>query len=752
MSDPERTVFLWGRNEKAGENRAPLSLPEVADLRAGISSFESVGMALEESFQISSSASPKRVYAFRVTDNLFEVWGVGTILGRSFLPGEDRPGAPPTALLSHGFWKREFGSDPKTVGASIDLDGRAYLVVGVVSPKMEFGDISNVDVWVPLAREMTTAKRDERFALATARLRNGSTAEDAQRECDLLASRLQQAHPENAGWSFRVSSVAEETLNQDDRSIFVVLFISVGFILLIACANVANMIMARSASRAREIAVRLALGSRRSGILRFFAAESFLLSLGAALAGLALARGLLDLLVLLTAGKVWVLRSASLDHRVLLFTLTIAAITPLFFALIPALSASRPDLAGSLKEGARAGTGAGALRSRGLLVTGQIAMAVSIMATTGLLARHIATLKNARLGFEPEGVLSVAPELPEAESASGSEVKRFHEELLERARATPGTVEAALVSPIPLAATPQRLNFVIEGRPVGEEEESPSAYFFTSSPDYLSVMRIPLRRGRDYAESDDGVAPRVALLNETGAARFFGGTDPLGARIQLARDGVDGAWIQIVGLVGDVSHLDDDNPSVPQVYLPFSQSPAAAMSLVARAGADPAALADPLRALVLAIEPEASVQTRTLSELRKEVFAGADAIIAMFAIFAGFALLMAAMGIYGLMSYAVSQRERELGIRMTLGADQGEVVRMVASQGAKWVTWGTLAGLAGAVLLGRLLSGVIFEVSLFDPATFASVTVILVAVAFVANWLPARRATRVDPIATLRAE
>ncbi len=756
MTDPERVVFVWGRHEKAAEDRAPLSLPEVADLRAGVSSFESVGMALEESFQISSTAAPQRVVAFRVTDNFFEVWGVGTILGRSFLPGEDRPGAPPTALLSHGFWKREFGSDPKTVGSSIDIDGRPHPVVGVVSPKIEFGDISNVDVWVPLARDMATAKRDERLAFAQARLRDGATAEDAQKECDLLASRLQQAHPENAGWSFRISSVAEETLNQEDRSIFIVLIISVGFILFIACANVANMVMARSATRSREIAVRLALGSRRSGVLRSFATEALLLSFGSAVAGLALARALLDLLVLLTAGEVWILRAASLDHRVLLFTLSIAAVTPLFFALLPALSASRPDLAGSLKEGARAGTGASALRSRGLLVTGQIAMAVSIMAVTGLLARHVAALKNARLGFEPEGVLSVAPELPpevlEAESDSGNEASHFYEELLETARATPGAIEAALVSPVPLAQSPQRLNFVVEGRPVAESEESPSAYFFTSSPGYLSVMSIPLLRGRDFTQSDDAVAPKSALLNETGAARFFPGADPLGARIQLARDGADGPWIEIVGVVGDVAHLDEDNRSVPQIYLAFAQSPAAPLSLVARAASDPAVLADPLRALVLSLEPEASVQTRTLLELRKEVFASADGVIAMFAIFAGFALLMAAMGIYGVMSYAVSQRERELGIRMALGADQAEVVRMVASQGAKWVTFGALAGLVGAVLLGHLLSGVIFEVSLFDPATFASVTLILVAVAFVSNWLPARRATRVDPIATLRAE
>jgi putative ABC transport system permease protein len=748
VSHPESLVFVWGRNERASENRAPLSLPEVAELREEVTSFESVGMAIEESLQLTSVPEPRRVVAFRVTDNFLDVWGVGTILGRGFLPGEDRPGAQPTLLLSHGFWERELGSDPKIVGTTLDLDGKPHLVVGVVSPKMELGDISNIDVWVPLGRELATAKRDERLAFAQARLKAGVSSSEAQKECELLAARLGREHPESAGWSFRVSSVEEETLNQDDRALFVVLSISVAFVLFIACANVANMLMARTAARSREIAVRLALGARRSAILRHFLTEALLLSLGSALVGLLLARGLLDLLVLITSGQMWILRAASIDHRVLAFTLSIAAVTPLFFALLPALSASRPDLTGSLKEGARAGTGRRKRSSRGLLVTAQIAMAVSIMVVTGLLARHIASIKSAGLGFEPEGVLSVAPELPEEKS----QATLFYRQLLERARATPGVIEAALVSPVPLAASGQRLNFRIEGRSVAEDEESPSAYCFTTGPGYLSVMRIPVLRGRDFADTDDEVAPRVALLNENAASRFFPGGDPIGARMQLVREGDDGPWIEIVGLVGDVVHLDENNPTVPQIYLAFTQSPATNLSVVARTAGDPAALADPLRALVLSLEPDASVQTRTLLELRREVFASADGVIALFAIFAGFALAMAAMGIYGVMSYAVSQRERELGIRMALGADRSDVTRMVAAQGAKWVAFGALAGLVGAVLLGRMLSGVVFGVSLFDPPTFASVTGILVVVAFVSNWVPARRATRVDPIATLRAE
>jgi putative ABC transport system permease protein len=753
VSDPEGMVFVWARNERASENRTPLSLPEVAELRAEVTSFASVGTAVEESLQLTSGPEPRRVVVFRVTDNFFDVWGVKTILGRSFLPGEDRASAPPTALLSHGFWERSLGSDPKAVGTTLDLDGKPHLVVGVVSPKMEFGDLSSVDLWVPMGRELLTAKRDERLAFTQARLEPGVSASEAQKECELLASRLHQLHPESRGWSFRVSPVADEVLNQDDRSIVLVLFISVGFVLFIACANVANMLMARTAARSREIAVRLALGARRGGIVRGFLTEAMLLSLGGALVGLLLSRGLLDLLVLITSGQQWIYRAASIDHRALLFTLAIAAITPLFFAFLPSLSASRPDLTASLKEGARAGTGRLALRSRGFLVAAQIAMALSIMVVTGLLARHVWQMKNAGLGFEPEGVLTVAPELPEAKYPTAIEAKLFYDELVEGARSTPGVVDAAVVSPVPLAATGQRLNFRIEGRSAAstEAEESPSAYFFTSGPRYLSLMKIPLLRGRDFAPTDDDPSVRVALLNETGASRYFSQGDAVGSRIQLGRD-PDGSWIEIVGVVGDVVHLDEKVPSVPQIYLAFAQSPAVSMSVVARAGGEESALAERLRALVLSLEPDATVQTRTLPELRREVFASADAVIALFAVFAGFALAMASMGIYGVMSYAVSQRERELGIRMALGADRGDVTRMVAAQGSKLVALGALAGLAGAALLSRMLSGVLFEMDLFDPATLATVTGVLVFVAFVSNWLPARRATRVDPIATLRAE
>ncbi|MGH9337026.1 MAG: ABC transporter permease, partial [Vicinamibacteria bacterium] len=467
------------------------------------------------------------------------------------LQGEDRPGAAPVALLSHGFWERELGSDPGILGKTVRLDGKPHTVIGVVSRAMEFGDISSVELWVPIGKEIETADRGERIAFTQARLDPGATFSQAQEECDALAARLEQAYPEATGWGFRVSPMTEELLDDSDRSLLVVLFISVGLVLFIACANVANMIMARSASRAREIAVRLALGARRIAIVRQFLTEAMLLSLGGGLVGLLLARALLTVLVAITSGQNWIYRAAAIDYRVLLFTLVISMSAPLLFALLPSLKASRPDLTGGLKEGPRAGTGRVALRSRGFLVAAQLAMALSIMVVTGLLAREVIEIKTAGLGFEPEGVLTVTVELPEAKYDSPDEIRSFYRELEQGARAR-GAVEAALVSPVPLTSLGRRRNFRIEGKQPAEPEESPSAYFSTSGPGYFSAMSIPLLRGRDFGLGDSELSPAVALINETGARSYFAGDDPLGARIQLSGASASDSWIEIAGVVGDV--------------------------------------------------------------------------------------------------------------------------------------------------------------------------------------------------------
>jgi putative ABC transport system permease protein len=757
VKDPDRFGFLWAVNERAAEERSALSLPDVAELRARSESFEAISVALEDNVLLTRGGESRRLRGFRVTDNIFDTWGIEAALGRTFLEGEDRPGGAPVALVSHGYWKRELGGDPAILGTTLTLDGRPRTVVGVVSPRMEMGDISRIEVWIPLGVELSTASRDERIAFTQARVKETVSLARAQEELDVLGAALSLEHPESEGWSFRLSPISEELLGKDDRALVLVIGISVAFVLLIACVNVANMLMARSASRSREIAVRLALGVSRARLVRQLLIEGGLLAGAAALAGLVLARALLNALILISAGRAWVFVAAAIDGKTLAFTLAIAAVTPLLFALVPSLKATRPDLTGSLKEGARSGTGRVTLRSRGWLVTAQVAMALTLMVVTGLLVRTLIAFKSVDLGFDSEPLLVVEVDLPR--SASEESIRLFADGVLERALATPGAVDAAIVSEHPLSYTQSRRNVLVEGHVVAREEETPSAVFFTVSPGYLSTMGIPLLRGRDVSAADTPESTKVALLNRTAVERFFAdGPDradgePLGRRIQIASAESEARWLEIVGVVGNVLSLDPNDPEVPQVYLPFAQSPTRSMALLVKAAGPPEALSEPARSHVASLATEEAVEdVRAMEDVRAEEFANADAIIALFVIFAAFALAMASMGIYGVMSYSVSQRERELGIRIALGARRSELMAMIGREGAKFILLGAALGLLGALAVGRILSGVVFGVSVTDPATFASVTVLLGLVAVLANWAPARRATRVDPISTLRAE
>jgi putative ABC transport system permease protein len=751
VRDPDRFGFLWAINERAAEDRSVLSLPDVAELRARAQSFEGISIAVEDNTLLTGREESRRLKAFRVTDNLFDVWGVEATIGRTFLRGEDRPGAAPVVLLSHGYWQREFAGDPGIVGATLTLDGKPRTVVGVVSPRMELGDMSRIEVWIPLGAALETASRDQRRAFTQARLGDGVTPARAKEELAAIAAQLAREYPENEGWSFRFSPVSDELLDEEDRALVFVVFISVGFVLLIACVNVANMLMARSAARSKEVAVRLALGVSRARLVRQLLIEGGLLASAAALFGLVLARALLNVLIIISAGRAWVFAAAAIDGKTLAFTLVISALTPLLFALAPSLKATRPDLTESLKEGARAGTGRVTLRSRGWLVTAQVAMALTLMIVTGLLVRTLIELKTQELGFDSEPLLVVTVDLPGA--ASDESVRAFADALVERALATPGVVDAAMASDHPLSQSPQRRNVRIEGHTVARDEETPSAVFFTVSPGYLTTMGIPLLRGRHVAASDTPEVTPVALVNQAAIERFFADENPLGRRIQIANDSTDSRWFEIVGIVGNVLHLDENNPEVPQVYLSLSQSPSRSMSLLAKAAGPPEALSEPLRSHVEALASEDAVEDiRTMEDARAEIFASGDAIIALFVIFAAFALAMASMGIYGVMSYSVSQRERELGIRIALGANRSELMAMIGREGAKFILLGGAVGIVGALALGQILSGVVFGVSATDPATFASVTVLLGLVAVAANLAPARRATRVDPIATLRAD
>lgn len=749
IADPDTFGLVQAVSTESNDTESPTTLADFALLKKDTQVFADAAVAVREYFVLTGDGEPARARALRVSDNYFGVWGVSPVLGRGFVDGEDRPGAAPVTVLSHGFWSRRYGEDPSIVGDQILLDGQPHTIVGVQSPRMEFGFLAQIDLWVGLRADPATAPR-ERTALVSVRIDPEVPFERASEEAAAVATKLARIYPDtHRGWTLRVQSVSEALLDDEDRSLVAILFATVGLVLLIACANVANMMLARATTRSKEVAVRIALGAGRLRLVRQLLVEGFLLSAVAAGLGLLLAGGLLDLLVLMTSGEHVVFGMADIDGQVLAFTLAIAAIAPLVFALVPALRASRPDLGGMLKDGARAGDGRAGLGSRGVLVMAQVGMALMLMVVIGLLVRNLREMRQIDLGFDHERVLSAQLDLPETKYESAAARTQFYDALIERLNATPGIRAAAAVSENPLTGFGARRTLSVEGA-AANAETAPTAHFFSCTPGYFTAMRISVVRGRVFENIDTSETERVALINQTAAERYWPRGDALGARFSTDDAG---GWTRVVGIVGDVINPDIQNLHVPQIYLPATQAPQARMVVVARSEDEPGTYADALRSHVWELDPSQPVDNvRTFSELHYEEFAENFALVTLFAIFAGFALVMASMGIYGVMSYAVNQRRREISVRMALGASAGDVLRLVVGAGAKLVFVGSAFGLLGALLVNRALASVLFGVSNVDVASFVVVPVVLIAVALTANYVPARRASQIDPMTSLRAD
>lgn len=754
VGDPDRFVFVWASNDVAGEPRSALSLPDYAQIVEESSTLDGVAFFMRDALVLSGQDEPIKVVAGRTSDNLVEVWGLDIVVGRGFRPGEDRPGADPVVLLSHGFWERHYGLDPAVLGKSQLLDGRAHTVVGVLSPALEYGDISQIDLWIPLALNPATQKWGERKGLVTARLARGAAVAEASAELATIAASVARAHPDtHKDWNLRASPFTEELLNDDDSALLSVLALSVAFVLLIACANVATMIMTKANARSKEVAVRLALGAPRLRLVRQFLTEGFLISAVAAIVGLAFTRLLLSGLVLITSETHWLYRSADIDQNVLLFTVGISMLTPFVFSLLPSFRASTPRLITTLKDGGRDGLARSRLRSQRFLVASQVGMALVLMVVTGLLVRTVIEIRALELGFEPTSLLAVSVDLPEADYPSPLSQHRMYERIVEELVSAPGVVEAGVVERHPLEDPGNRQAFSVQGREGGTEFEIPTAYVLSASPAYFDAMQIPLAAGRGFRASDDAAASPVALVSEVLADKYWPNASPLGQRVRV--NGVDESWVQIVGVVGSVFDITNDNNApefAPQLYLPFAQRPGARGAVIVRAQTSATVLTAPVREKIQTLDANLAVGMRTMEGLKEELMASSNAIIALFLIFAAFALVMASMGIYGVVSFWVSQRRREIGIRMALGAKRKDVIRMVSSQGARLIVVGCLAGFAAAFVIARLLSSVVVGITTTDPWTFAVTGVGLSAVALVANYIPAWHATKIDPVETLRAD
>ncbi|HSF40527.1 MAG TPA: ABC transporter permease [Thermoanaerobaculia bacterium] len=707
-------------------------------------------------FTLLGRGEPDRVQTGVVSAELFEVLGVTPLLGRTFRAGEDRPGAEPVLVLSHSYWRRRFGGDPGIVGQTFEMNDRVHTVVGVLPPMPQYPDEN--DVYMPVSscpfrsRERFIENREARMMHVFARLRDGVTVEQARSDLAVVADRLREEHPEAYATpaGLRLDAVPlKEELTRPARPTLLLLLGTVGFVLLLVCANVANLILARLLRRNQEMAVRTALGAGRGRLLRQVLVESMLLALAGGALGLLLAGAGLDMLVAFAARFTPRAAEVGIDSGVLLFTLLVAVATGIASGLLPA-ALSRQEPAAALSAGGSRST-AGRRRARSLLVVLQLALSFLLLAGAGLMLRSLLALERVDPGFQPGNVLTATLVLNWSRYTGSSELLAFFRPLLAEVESSPGVVSAALAETFPLnQESPSEESVLIEGRPRDAADPAPPVDLRRASPRYFETIGVPLLAGRAFASQDRADAAAVAIVNRAMARASWAEGSPLGRRIST--DG-GATWRTVVGVVGDVRQHGLASEVRPEVYVPFEQSPTLAATLLVRTAGDPRAFSGPLREAVHALDPEQPVEeVRTLEEVRGEALASPRLTAALLALFAGLALVVSAAGVSGVVAFSVSQRTREIGLRMALGARQETVLGMVLLEGMALALAGLALGIAGALAVSRLLSGLLYGVGPTDPVTYGAVSLTLLAAAAVACWIPAQRATTVDPMVALRSQ
>jgi putative ABC transport system permease protein len=748
----ERISMIWMNNPKLGVAEDWHSYPNYTDYKEQNQVFEDMAAFNDRSFNLTGAGDPVRVVGVWATASMFSVMGVEPALGRSFTEEEEEPGKDLVAVLSHRLWQRSFGGDPGIIGQPISLNGVNRTIVGVMPPSFVFPEKST-ELWIPLA--ITPQRKQARFAIsfkAVGRLKPGVTMEQASADMGAIAKRLDEQYFQSDYGINLVLLHDQETGKV--RPALLVLLGAVAFVLLIACANVANLLLARAAMREKEVAVRLALGAGRSRIVRQLLTESALLAVVGGGVGLLLAVVGLKALVALSPADIPRLDQTGIDLRVLGFTLAVSLLTGLIFGLVPALQASRPDLNDSLKDGGRGSTGGiRGMRVRNLLVVSEIALSLVLLVGAGLLIRSFMRLQQFDLGFNPNNLLTMRIQLPGSKYRDGNQVATFYQQLLQRLEAVPGVQSAGAISSVFLDDTPNSTNFSIEGRPVATGVESIEVPFDSVSPSYFRVMGIPLLAGREFDDRDVQGSTPVAIINQTFANRFFPGEDPIGKRYVYGGPAPNNPWITIVGIVGDMRRTGFDRPVRPETFLPEAQEPSNVLTIVTRTASSEASLAGVLRNEVWAIDKDQSVfDIKTMDETLSEMMAQRRFNMLLFGIFAAVALILAAVGIYGVISYSVTQRTHEIGIRIALGAAKSNVLSLIVGQAMSLAGIGIVLGMGASLMLTRLMASLLYGVSATDPVTFSAIALLLAGVALVACYLPARRAAKVDPMIALRYE
>jgi putative ABC transport system permease protein len=742
MKEPARLVLV--RDVQAVAGQTPASYPEYLDWKARGSAFQELGTYFNTTFPLTGAGEPEQLRAMRMSTSMLSMLGLSPPLGRDFRPEEEQPESERVAMISRSLWHRRFGGSPEVIGRKILLGGDPFSIVGILPDAFPFGN--HPDVAIPLRVKTDWAVRGLHFMTVVGRLRAGPDLTQARAELEGVAKTLQGEGVTKHGIAI---TPLQDLFVADTRPVLLILFEAVGLVLLIACANIANLLLARGAGRRKEIAIRTAVGASRARLMRQFLTESVLLaSLGGCL-GLGIAAWGVDLLVA-SAPSLPRLDEVRIDGWVLGFTALVSLLTGLLFGLAPALQAGSIDQNDSLKEGGRAGGGAPRQRLRALLVVGEVAISLVLLIGAGLLVRSFLRVTGDDRGFEGSRVLTATLALPFAPYPDAARQTAFYAQLLERVSALPGVEAAGVTSHLPLGGDNTNSGLLIEGRTF-PDNDPPFADDRLVSPGYFKAMGIPILKGRGFTERDDATAPRVALINETLARKFFPGEDPIGKRIDM--NWKSEGWQEVIGVVGDVRHDGLDLPLFPTVYVPYRQAIDGGMTLVVRAQNDPLQLAGAVRAQVRALDPNQPISSlRTMDEVTSESVGPRRFSTTLFGAFAALALFLAALGIYGVIAYSVTQRTHEIGIRMALGARRRDVLRLVIGHGLRPVGLGVLAGLLAALPLTRLLSGLLFGVGATDPWTFAGIPLLLSGVGLLACYFPARRAARLDPLTALRHE
>jgi putative ABC transport system permease protein len=744
--DADRLVMLWAHDPRQSEGIMPVTPADFADWREQSHSFSQLAASSDAVYNLTGAGDPEMLLGYSFDAKMFPLLGAEPALGRVFRADD----GPQVVVLSHSLWKRRFGGDPNIVGRGITLDQKTYTVVGVMPAEFNHPGAGTA-LWTPLVIPPELVhSRDQTFLRIVGRLAPGVSFEQARTELRGIAGRLATAYPETNTHRSAELNTLRDLHVAGIRPTLLLLLGAVGFVLVLVCNNVASLLLARAQGRQREMAIRAALGASRRRIVRQLLTESLILSVLAGAVGLLLALWTVGGLVRLFPQSIGNLHMPRIDHipidgRVIAFTVLVSLVTCVLFGLTPALAAARPDLERALRESSP-GASPRSSRLRRLLVTGEIAIALTLAVGAGLLARSFECVAAKPLGFAPHGVLTARAVLSDTRYPKPEQRRRFVDGVLARVRALPG-VRAAAVSTLPLSRWWSNTEFTVEGR-----TEQLNAAFNVVDPGYFGAMKIPLLRGRNFDSGDRDDRPSVCVVDQTFADRYFPGEDPIGRRLNHGT-AAKPEWRTIVGVVGDISQFGPEEEPRPTLYVPFSQKAWPLLGFVLRGPGEPAQLVGPLREAVGAVDADQPLSyVMTLDDLVSDTLITRRVTLYVLLTFAGVGLLLAALGVYGVMAFMVAERRREIGIRVALGADRRDVARLVLGNALRVAVAGVAMGLVIALLLGRLMASLLYQVGASDPLTFTGTAIVMTAVALLAAWLPMRAATRTDPMVALRSD